>query len=97
MTITRCLRPIKVIAHGQKADKKATVEFAQCAENCTTVASDGPDFHRYRRVREPTIYGPLKIRRIRNELGITCSTTELPWHIEPEAGFEPATTRVFMR
>jgi hypothetical protein len=34
----------------------------------------------------------LKDRRIRNELGITCSTTELLRHLVPEAGLEPATT-----
>src|SRR3954471_9220644 len=33
-------------------------------------------------------------RRIRNELGITCSTTELLRHLEQEAGLEPATSRV---
>ena len=33
-----------------------------------------------------------KNRRIRNELGITCSTTELLRHLVPEAGLEPATT-----
>ena len=31
-------------------------------------------------------------RRIRDELGFTCSTSELPRHLEPEAGLEPAAT-----
>ena len=71
--------------------------------------------------REPTIYGPLKYRRIRDELGMKCSTTELlrlrrrtgvapvstlNFRTEirdsrdgcptlgPEAGLEPATTRL---
>ena len=35
-----------------------------------------------------------KARRIRYEPGITCSTTELPRHLEPEAGVEPATTHL---
>jgi hypothetical protein len=33
-----------------------------------------------------------KYRRIKNELGITCSTTELPRRLVPKAGLEPATT-----
>src|SRR5262245_4947205 len=36
---------------SKRAGKKATVEFiSRCAENCTTVSSDGPDSHRYCRV-----------------------------------------------
>lgn len=31
-------------------------------------------------------------RRIRDELGFTCSASELPRHLEPEAGLEPAAT-----
>ena len=31
-------------------------------------------------------------RRIRDELGFTCSTSELPRHLESEAGLEPAAT-----
>ena len=41
----------------------------------------------------PMFYHLADERRIRDELGITCSTTELPRHMEPGAGFEPATTR----
>ena len=47
--------------------------------------------------RQPTVsithnLRPAKNRRIKNELGITCSTTELLRHLVPKAGLEPATT-----
>ncbi len=47
--------------------------------------------------RQPTVsithnLRPAKNRRIKNELGITCSTTELLRRLVPKAGLEPATT-----
>lgn len=48
--------------------------------------------------RQPTVtithnQGPAdKVRRIKGELGITCSTAELLRRMEPEAGLEPTTT-----
>ena len=40
------------------------------------------------------IFGPLKEPTDKKRTGNTCSTTELPRHLEPEAGLEPATTRL---
>src|SRR5438093_13441862 len=39
-------------AHQNESGQESDCGIARCAECCTTVASDGPDFHRYRRVHE---------------------------------------------
>ena len=53
----------------------------------------GVDLNHHCRVHEnPQSTARWNDRRIRNELGITCSTTELLRRVVPEAGLEPATT-----
>src|SRR6266568_2417587 len=49
--------------------------------------------------RQPTVpithnLRPAEFTTDKRRTGNTCSTTELPRHLEPEAGLEPATTRL---
>src|SRR2546426_1076595 len=80
MTITRCLRPIKVLAHGQQR-KRARKRLWNCPVCCEL-------HHRRKRrtgfapvspsSREPTIYGPLKVAITRPPIASTVVLLLLP-------------------
>jgi hypothetical protein len=54
----------------------------------------GTELNRHCRVMITHDLRPAKISTDKGRTGNTCSTTELPRHLEPEAGLEPATTRI---
>ena len=81
-------------AHQKKAGKKATVELpgvlkvappSQATERICTDIAGSTRTHNLR---------PAERTTDKRRTGNTCSTAELPRHLEPEAGFEPATTRL---